>query len=213
MSIFKKKLGILTDVRPVADPLGVGVTFHIRSKRHPAYKAFVAELAKHNKFGQALQAELSREQTQAAIAGRKVNKAAAIDRAFDKCGDAFGNSADFIAENIRRVAHLLDGWEGEDTEFSVDAAVELLSLENPLPPGTPYREKEIPLDADELAAEKENAASESREPKTARTVVRNLGEALMAFIEEEADKEDLYVEGLAKNSQASSAGAPDSSAD
>ena len=84
--------------------------------------------------------------------------------------------------------------------------------ENPLDASTPYARKEIDLDDDALEVEKNEAAREGREAKTTRTLTRNLGEALMAFIEEEADREEAYLEGLAKNSAASSAGVPDSSA-
>lgn len=198
MNNFTKKLGLLTDVRSVPDPLGCGVTFHIRSKRHPAYKAIAAELAAKNPIGRALQAELSREQSRAAIAGRKVDKEAAVNRVFDKLDENAFDSREFIADNIRRVATLLDGWEGEDTPFTLEAAIELLSLETPLDPALPYATKTV--EPDEPGGE-------------TTTLHRNLGEALMAFIEEQADEEAAFLEGVEKNSAPSAAGAADSSAD
>lgn len=197
LSKFQSRFGILQMVRAVADPFGIGITFHIRSKRHPAYKAFAAELAEKNQLSKAFQVELSRQQIKASMTGKKIDKEAAIDKAIDRAGLDVGSASTFIADNIRRVAHLLDGWEGEDVDFSLDNAIELLSLENPLEPDQPYATKTI--EPDEEGGE-------------AKTVHRTLGEALMAFIEEESDKEDLYIEGLAKNSAASSAGAPASSA-
>jgi len=188
---------ILATLASLPDPFGIGITFHIRRKGHPAYKAFTATLAESNKLSQAFQRELSRQQIKASMTGRKVDKEAAIDKAIDTTGLDLGSAATFVADNIRRVAHLLDGWEGEDVEFSLDAAIELLSLENPLDASQPYATKTI--EPDEEGGE-------------AKVIHRNLGEALMAFIEEESDKEDLYIEGLAKNSQASSAGVPASSA-
>lgn len=213
MSIFKSKFGILKDVRPVPDPFGCGVTFLIRRKGHPAYKAFAASLTEGSELSRAFGIELGKQQMKAQMTGKKVDKEAAIDRAFDKVAFDPKSSADFITTNRTRVAHLLDGWEGEDVEFSIDAAVEMFSLENPLDESVPFARKEIDLDEDELAAERERAAREGREPKTTRTLKRNLGEALMAFIEEEADREEAYLEALGKNSAASSAGVPASSAD
>lgn len=213
MSIFKSKFGILKDVRAVPDPFGCGVTFHIRRKGHPAYKAFAASLSEGNELSAAFGVELARQQMKAQMTGKKLDKEAAIDRAFDKVGFDAKAGTDFLAANRRRVAHLLDGWDGEDVEFSIDAAVEMFSLENPLDDATPYARKEIDLDDDALEVEKNEAAREGREAKTTRTLTRNLGEALMAFIEEEADREEAYLEGLAKNSVASSAGVPASSAD
>ena len=213
MSIFKSKFGILKDVRPVPDPFGCGVTFLIRRKGHPAYKAFAASLTEGSELSRAFGIELGKQQMKAQMTGKKVDKEAAIDRAFDKVGFDTKSGAEFLATNRTRVAHLLDGWEGEDVEFSVAAAVEMFSLENPLDESVPYARKEIDLDEDELAAERERAQREGREPKTTRTLTRNLGEALMAFIEEEADREEAYLEGIAKNSAASLVGAPASSAD
>ena len=212
MSIFKSKFGILKDVRRVADPFGCGVTFLIRRKGHPAYKAYTESLASTSELATAFGLELGRAQMKAQMTGKKIDKEAAIDRAIDKVGFDTRSGAAFLLANRTRIAHLLDGWEGEDVEFSVAAAVEMFSLENPLDDSVPYARKEIDLDDDELAVEREHAAREGREPKTTRTLTRNLGEALMAFIEEEADREEAYLEALAKNSAASSAVAPDSSA-
>lgn len=212
MSIFKSKFGILKDVRAVPDPFGCGVTFLIRRKGHPAYKAFAENIAHSSELATAFGVELSRAQMKAQMTGKKVDKEAAIDRAIDKAGFNGKSGAEFILANRTRVAHLLDGWKGEDVDFSIEAAVEMFSLENPLDASVPYARKEIDLDEDELAAERERAAREGREAKTTRTLTRNLGEALMAFVEEEADREEAYLEGLAKNSAASSAGVPDSSA-
>ena len=212
MSIFKSKFGILKDVRRVADPFGCGVTFLVRRKGHPAYKAHVAGIANTSELATAFGVELGRAQMKSQMTGKKIDKEAAIDRAIDKVGFDTRSGAAFILSNRTRIAHLLDGWEGEDVEFSVDAAVEMFSLENPLDESTPYARKEIDLDDDALEVEKNEAAREGREAKTTRTLTRNLGEALMAFIEEEADREEAYLEGLAKNSAASSAGVPASSA-
>lgn len=213
MSIFKKKFGILKDVRKVADPFGAGVIFHIRRKGHPAYKAHAAEMAQNNELAIAFQSELGRQQVKAQMTGRKLDKEAAIDRAFEKVGYQLTDGGKFVAANRLRVAHLIDGWEGEEAPFSLEAAVEMLSLENPIAETEPFATLAIDLDDDELAAEKAAAEKEGREPKTQRTVHRNLGEALMAFIEASADEEAAYLEGLAKNSPASSVAEPASSAD
>lgn len=202
--LTQTRFGIVRDVRSVPDPYGLGITFLIRRKGHPAYKDFAAQLTADNKLSQAFQLELSREQVRASMTGKKINKEAAVDRAIDRIGSDLGSTQDFIAKNIERVAHLLDGWQGNlyddgtEVEFSLAEAIEMLSLENPIDPALPYATRTIEPD------------EEGGEPKT---VHRKLGEALMAFIEEQADDEEAYLEGLAKNSAASSAGAPASSAD
>lgn len=200
---LQAKFGIVKDVRAVEDPWGLGITFQIRRKGHPAYKAFAEQLAGDNKLSQAFQIELSRQQIKASMTGKKLDKEAAIDRAIDRVGMDIGSAKGFVESNVRRVAHLLDGWSGHEledgtpVEFTTEAAIELLSLENPLDPALPFATRVI------------EPEEEGAEPKI---IHRTLGEALMAFIEEEADREEAYLEGLSKNSVASSAGVPASSA-
>lgn len=209
----KQKFGMLTDVRAVTDPWGLGITFLIRRKGHPAYRSFTKTELPKNDFQKAMERELAREQLRASMTGKRMDKSAALDRAIDKADITAESGVQYVDWNIRRVATLLEGWEGEDVPFSFEAACELLSLENPIEPAEPYATHEVDLDPDQLEVEAERAASEGREAKTTRTVNRTLGAAIAAFIEEEADKESLYLEGLEKNSAASSAGAPVSSAD
>ncbi len=201
---LQSKFGIVQDVRAVEDPWGLGITFDVRRKGHPAYKAFAATLAESNKLSQAFQVELSRQQIKASMTGKKVDKEAAIDRAIDRAGLDLGSATGFVESNVRRVAHLLDGWSGhayedtgEEVPFTLDAAIELLSLENAIDPDLPYATRTI--EPDEEGGE-------------TKTIQRTLGEAIMAFLEEKADEQEAYLEGLAKNSPASSVGVADSSA-
>lgn len=201
---LQKRLGLVQDTREVECPFGPGIFFTLRRSGHPAVKAWQEKIRASSPFAPAFLAELQKEQARAIFSGRggKVDRAAVADRALNRIEIPADQLANLEAMNLERIGVFVEGWRGvtdvDDAEipFTYEALAEFLSA------------PELMAEGELFATWESDPDEETGKVETGR---RTLGQALIAWIEDEVAHDERWVEALAKNSEASSAGEPASS--
>jgi len=200
---LQRRFGIVRDVREVECPFGPGIFFGIRRVGHPAVVAQAEKLQAEAPLVQKFYAELAKAKTKQVLLGKsgKVDVEAIAEKVFGGEVADQKSLAELLRSNCERIATFIDSWRGleneagEPLELTLDNAVALLQAPELLGENEPYASQELEL-----------------EDGNKRVIRRTLGGALQAWLEEEANRQQDYVEAAAKNSQASSAGVPVSSA-
>jgi hypothetical protein len=140
------------DVRPIPDPWGLGVTFHVRREGAAAVQRVLSEIQRRNPIARAVLNATARATLAASLrSGGDPEGAAkeALEREVGRFELADGDLEALGADSLAGVLARLAGWEGltdpegQPIPYSEAAARELLEASDWVDDGLPYGGREL----------------------------------------------------------------------